>query len=87
MKSRRAIEREMERFKVLERESKTKAYSKEGLAKLNKQKKADPRMATYEWIESMQSQLDEQIAELEEETDSVSATKGKVHTLFQAQIV
>eukprot|EP00954_Amorphochlora_amoebiformis_P027804 1387944-Amorphochlora_amoeboformis.AAC.3 len=59
MDSRKAIEREMERFKVprcpaspnspacssnantqvLERESKTKAYSKEGLAKLNKIRK------------------------------------------------
>jgi len=67
----------MERFKVLERESKTKAYSKEGLAKLYAQQvKADPREESYEWIQGIQESLNEQIEELEEQMDSVTV-KGK----------
>ena len=42
MDARKQIEAEMERFKVLEKETKTKAYSKEGLQQIMKKKK-DPK--------------------------------------------
>mmetsp|Transcript_27884 Transcript_27884/g.44370 ORF Transcript_27884/g.44370 Transcript_27884/m.44370 type:complete len:655 (-) Transcript_27884:157-2121(-) len=80
MDSRKAIEREMERFKVLERESKTKAYSKEGLAKLNKIRKVDPRQESYEWIAGIKEKLNEQIEELEEQVNSAPAKKRGKHT-------
>ena len=40
--ARKQIEAEMERFKVLEKQTKTKAYSKEGLQQVLKKKK-DPK--------------------------------------------
>jgi len=80
MKARRAIEREMERFKVLERESKTKEYSKEGLAKLAKlakRRKEDPRNKMYEWIESVKESLNQQMEELEEQMEGVTSRKQR----------
>jgi hypothetical protein len=42
----------MERFKVCEKETKTKAYSKEGLAaSAKKDPKAMAKMEVYEWVE------------------------------------
>ena len=44
----------MEKFKVLEKETKTKAYSKEGLSKGLKKKKdpkANPKYPTMKWID------------------------------------
>jgi len=74
MDSRKSIERQMERFKVLERKSKTKTYSKEGLAKLYAQQlKADPREESYRWISETMGTLQDQIVELEEEMESVTA--------------
>lgn len=78
MRSRRSIERQMERFKVYERDSKTKAYSKEGLKKLfAAQMREDPRLKTYKWIQEMQGKLQVQIEELEHEMDRVRAPRGR----------
>lgn len=51
MKARKDVERQMERFKVCEKEMKTKAFSKEGLgqaAKLDPREKA--RNDMRDWI-------------------------------------
>ncbi|KAH9331670.1 hypothetical protein KI387_003778 [Taxus chinensis] len=52
--ARKLIEREMERFKVCEKETKTKAFSKEGLGQ---QPKTDPREKakgeTRDWLNNM----------------------------------
>ncbi|KAE8775486.1 general negative regulator of transcription subunit 3 [Hordeum vulgare] len=54
MDARKQIEREMERFKVCEKETKTKAFSKEGLGQ---QPKTDPRekakAETRDWLNSV----------------------------------
>mmetsp|Transcript_17287 Transcript_17287/g.34875 ORF Transcript_17287/g.34875 Transcript_17287/m.34875 type:complete len:618 (-) Transcript_17287:150-2003(-) len=78
--ARKSVEREMERFKVLEKESKTKKYSKEGLAQSGKKKKKDPRDEVYAWIAEKQDALREQVEEFEEQYEQATAsggTKGK----------
>lgn len=78
LEARKNVEKEMERFKILEKESKTKAYSKEGLAQRGKKKsKADPRDKVYEWIEEKQSELKEQLEEFEEQFEEISESAGK----------
>lgn len=60
--ARKAIEREMERFKLCEKEAKMKAFSK---AALGQAEKLDPReqakMETREWINSAVDTLNEQV--------------------------
>ncbi len=71
--ARKSVERQMERFKALEKESKTKRYSKEGLARQNREKKeSDPRDAVYEWIDEFMDQLKEQLDEFDEEFEKLS---------------
>mgnify|MGYP001601705905 FL=1 len=64
--TRRSIEVKMENFKVCERETKTKAFSKEGLAGASK---TDPAMAakmhTAGWLRDNISELEECIEQLE----------------------
>lgn len=88
LQARKDIETEMERFKVLEKQTKTKAFSKEGLqmaAKMNVSKKSDPRDAHYEWITEMQNQLNELIEDLEEKRDNLGSgkLKGKAKQEYQ----
>ncbi|KAH9513143.1 CCR4-NOT transcription complex, subunit 3 [Bulinus truncatus] len=78
---RKLIETQMERFKVVERETKTKAYSKDGLgaaAKLDPQTKE--KAETTQWlsnvIENLNLQLDQFECELEAKGSS-SKKKGK----------
>ena len=54
---------EMERFKVLEKETKTKAYSKEGLSQLQDDYDPtnDPAYPTLQWIEAKEAELQEQM--------------------------
>lgn len=81
--ARKAIEKDMERFKVCEKETKTKAYSKEGL-NLQTQKEmmpeADPeRDETLEWIESVRDRLRDQLGTAEEEfnTFNLKSKRGR----------
>jgi CCR4-NOT transcription complex subunit 3 len=77
--ARKLIEREMERFKVCEKETKTKAFSKEGLGQ---QPKADPRERARgearEWLNRVVDDLNTQQEAFEAEIESLStAKKGK----------
>ncbi|XP_051179225.1 uncharacterized protein [Lolium perenne] len=78
MDARKQIEREMERFKVCEKETKTKAFSKEGLGQ---QPKTDPRekakSETRDWLNSVVSDLENQIDNFEAELEGLSFKKGK----------
>jgi CCR4-NOT transcription complex subunit 3 len=62
VEARKAIEREMERFKLCEKEAKMKAFSKAALGQADK---LDPReqakMETREWINSAVDTLNEQV--------------------------
>lgn len=73
----------MERFKAVEKEMKTKAYSKEGLsaaAKLDPKEKA--KMEACEFLCNMVEELERQIETLEAEMEALQATvkKGKKDT-------
>lgn len=77
--ARKVIEREMERFKVCERETKTKAFSKEGLGQ---QPKTDPRERARnearEWLNRVVDDLNTQMDTFEAEMEGqVTAKKGK----------
>lgn len=83
MDHRRAIEVQMERFKAVEREVKTKQFSKEGL---NNAAKTDPKEREKHemsrWISDMVDELERQIeqAETEAESTSLQAKKGKANS-------
>ena len=83
MDHRRAIEVQMERFKAVEREVKTKQFSKEGL---NNAAKTDPKEREKHemsrWLSEMVDELERQIeqAETEAESTSLQAKKGKANT-------
>jgi CCR4-NOT transcription complex subunit 3 len=76
--NRKLIETRMERFKVVERETKTKAYSKEGLGQVSK---VDPEQRKKEevryWLTSGIEKLDRQIDEFEAEIESLYAGSKK----------
>ncbi|WVZ59964.1 hypothetical protein U9M48_010044 [Paspalum notatum var. saurae] len=78
MDARKQIEREMERFKVCEKETKTKAFSKEGLGQ---QPKTDPKekakAETRDWLNNVVSDLESQIDNFEAEVEGLSIRKGK----------
>eukprot|EP00897_Mesotaenium_endlicherianum_P002755 jgi/Mesen1/2507/ME000016S01858 len=76
--ARKLIEREMERFKVCEKETKTKAFSKEGLGQ---QPKTDPREKakgeSRDWLNNMVGELESQIDSFEAEMEGLQVRKGK----------
>ncbi|XP_050244846.1 uncharacterized protein LOC126693031 isoform X3 [Quercus robur] len=76
--ARKLIEREMERFKICEKETKTKAFSKEGLGQ---QPKTDPRekakSETRDWLNTVVGELESQIDSFEAELEGLSVKKGK----------
>ncbi|CAA7388162.1 unnamed protein product [Spirodela intermedia] len=78
MDARKQIEREMERFKVCEKETKTKAFSKEGLGQ---QPKTDPKekakSETRDWLNNIVGDLESQIDNFEAEIEGLSVKKGK----------
>ncbi|CAN6439869.1 unnamed protein product [Victoria cruziana] len=76
--ARKLIEREMERFKVCEKETKTKAFSKEGLGQ---QPKTDPKekakSETRDWLNNVVGELESQIDYFEADIEGLSVKKGK----------
>ncbi|XP_020096078.1 CCR4-NOT transcription complex subunit 3-like isoform X2 [Ananas comosus] len=76
--ARKIIEREMERFKICEKETKTKAFSKEGLGQ---QPKTDPKekakSETRDWLNNVVGDLESQIDYFEAEVEGFSVKKGK----------
>ncbi|KAG5100979.1 hypothetical protein AAZX31_16G039800 [Glycine max] len=76
--ARKLIEREMERFKICEKETKTKAFSKEGLGQ---QPKTDPKekakSETRDWLNNVVGELESQIDSFEAELEGLSVKKGK----------
>ncbi|XP_019453075.1 PREDICTED: CCR4-NOT transcription complex subunit 3-like isoform X2 [Lupinus angustifolius] len=76
--ARKLIEKEMERFKVCEKEMKTKAFSKEGLGQ---QPKTDPKekakSETRDWLNNVVGELESQIDNFEAELEGLSVKKGK----------
>uniref|UniRef100_A0A8C7E304 CCR4-NOT transcription complex subunit 3 n=1 Tax=Naja naja TaxID=35670 RepID=A0A8C7E304_NAJNA len=76
--NRKLIETQMERFKVVERETKTKAYSKEGLGLAQK---VDPAQKEKEevgqWLTNTIDTLNMQVDQFESEVESLSVQMRK----------
>jgi len=76
---RKLIETQMERFKVIEREAKIKAYSKEGLGTTGK---VDPKEKEKEeitfWLSQSIRKLNVQVDKLESEVEAFSSRKKKL---------
>lgn len=68
----------MEQFKVCEKETKTKAYSKEGLAR---EEKLDPRDIEKEksrsWVQSIIERIENFVEGWEADIEKLSNAKGK----------
>ncbi|CAH8843067.1 unnamed protein product [Trichobilharzia szidati] len=79
LEARKEIEQDMERFKVIEKETKTKAYSKEGL--LSSEAKKDPlqkeKEELDEWLKQCISSLNTQTEKYEFEIESLSNNNKK----------
>uniref|UniRef100_A0A8C5FW21 CCR4-NOT transcription complex subunit 3 n=1 Tax=Gadus morhua TaxID=8049 RepID=A0A8C5FW21_GADMO len=78
VENRKLIETQMERFKVVERETKTKAYSKEGLGLAQK---VDPAQKEKEevgtWLTNTIDTLNMQVDQYESEVESLSVQTRK----------
>eukprot|EP00884_Botryococcus_braunii_P016741 jgi/Botrbrau1/3750/Bobra.0363s0027.1 len=78
VKARKDIEAEMERFKICEKETKTKAFSKEGLGQAAK---LDPREAarreTESWITSTKERLMTEVEEWEADLEGLQSAQTK----------
>lgn len=73
---RQLIERQMERFKVVERETKTKAYSKEGLAgPATKDPAQKEKEECNNWMHTSLVSLQQQIEQLEAEIENLGRKK------------
>ena len=68
----------MEKFKIVERETKTKAYSKEGLTSGQKLDPAErERCEISQWLNKCLEDIQIQIDQFEAEIESFSTTKKK----------
>lgn len=68
----------MEAFKVVERETKTKAYSKEGLARDQPMTAEErKRMRVREWLTETAQRLSDAVDELEAEAEAAEETGGR----------
>ncbi|KAG1674800.1 CCR4-NOT transcription complex subunit 3 [Nymphon striatum] len=78
IENRKLIETQMERFKIVERETKTKAYSKEGLGSAQKmdpaQKEKDEITA---WLSASIDELNIQVDQMEGEIESLQVVQKK----------
>ena len=81
LEARRRIEEKMESFKVVEKETKTKAFSKEGLmaARDRKDPKEKAKDEAREWLNASVDELNSQIETFESEIESLLTTgkRGK----------
>lgn len=86
--ARKDIETDMERFKVCEKETKTKAYSKEGLkqaAKLDPEQQA--RQNTLDWMQECATQIESAKEADDAELESLSSGKKKKNNLKDSERV
>ena len=76
--ARRLIETKMEQFKVCEKETKTKTYSKEGLARQDKlSPEEEAKENTCKWIAEIIEQLNQLVDDRDVEIERLSSGKGK----------
>ena len=74
--ARKEIERRMERFKVVEKEAKTKSFSKEGLNRAAADPRERARGEMRDWLAATVEALEGQIEEFEAEAESAATGAG-----------
>ena len=78
LEARKLIESKMEQFKICEKETKTKTYSKEGLARAEKLDPAEEaKLATTNWLGEYIEKLTSLVEEKDFEIEKLSSGKGK----------
>ena len=78
MKARKDVESRMERFKVCEKETKTKAFSKEGLAAAEKMDPAElARQGSRDWVNTTIEEMQVLVDSCEAEIESLDTGKKK----------
>lgn len=86
VEKRKLIEAKMEKFKIVERETKTKAYSKEGLTSGQKLDPAErERCDISQWLNQCIETLNIQMDQFEAEIENLSNTKKKKGRNDQAE--
>jgi CCR4-NOT transcription complex subunit 3 len=75
--NRKLIEEKMEKFKICEKETKTKAFSKEGLAQDRTDPKQKAKAEVGDWVRDAISRIREQSDEFEAEIEQVMSGKRK----------
>lgn len=75
--NRKLIEEKMEKFKVCEKETKTKAFSKEGLAQDRTDPKQKAKDNVNDWVREAITRLTEQNEEMEAEIETLNSGKRK----------
>jgi CCR4-NOT transcriptional regulation complex NOT5 subunit len=90
VEARKLIETKMEQFKICEKETKTKTYSKEGLAREDKLDPAEEsKLRTTGWIADYVDRFRVQVEEKEFDIEKLSSGKGKKtnkHQIEQLQL-
>jgi CCR4-NOT transcription complex subunit 3 len=77
LETRRNIEERMEKFKVIERESKMKAYSKEGLMRDTPLTPEDRRrMKTTEWMQKLVDEFNDELEAFEKDQEALEEAGG-----------
>jgi len=76
IEARSAIEREMERFKVCEKEAKTKAYSQAGLERDSRNPLERERGRVTEWLQDCIWELNKAVEIVEGEIETLSSSGG-----------
>lgn len=78
IEARKLIETKMEQFKVCEKETKTKTYSKEGLARTEKlSPEEQAKVDTCKWVGDMIEKLQDLVEDKDVEIERLSAGRGK----------
>jgi CCR4-NOT transcription complex subunit 3 len=78
LEARKLIESKMEEFKVCEKETKTKTYSKEGLLREDKiDPEEEAKMNTTSWLQEYVEKFQQHVEEKDFEIEKLSSGKGK----------
>lgn len=75
--NRRLIETQMEKFKAVEKEMKTKAFSKEGLAAARLDPAERAKLDAKAWLSNSVDELSHQVEAAEAEVEQLGVTKGR----------
>ena len=78
IEARKLIESKMEQFKICEKETKTKTYSKEGLAREDKlDPEEEAKLNTTSWLGEYIERFSQEVEEKDFEIEKLSSGKGK----------